>query len=319
MIICGIDFDLIDSIEQITIADSFVKGGNKIGTGHGEAKLYVGQITDNRTQEFFNLNPQNKPIKCFILKDDLYRYLLDTKIEYQHPTQNYQSASLMPMLWQKRLENLSSKNNVLEFELINTNVTPPRIYLNTPNTNDENYNLIREFALPNLSYLSCLKLRDKRTYQIYFYFRIFADLSYLSNNTLMENEIIENPIMAKNIRDGQAKYRQILLLECPFCPVTMVNYDRLLIASHIKPYAHCNDYEKYDPKNGLMLTPTIDKLFDKGFITFNINKQIVLSPWLSKHTFRCLNLTEGTIYPNLPFDEKRIAYIQYHNQSVFKA
>ena len=37
-------YEVMDSLSNITLADSFVK--NKIGTGHGEAKLYVGNVLE---------------------------------------------------------------------------------------------------------------------------------------------------------------------------------------------------------------------------------------------------------------------------------
>lgn len=318
MFVCGIEYELLETKEKITIADSFIKGGNKIGDGHGEAKLYVGQKTDNFTLDFFDLTYNTtRPIKCFITRQDLLQYLYDTADEYKFPTQNYISKSDMPNLWQNRLDKISLLPDLLEFELFYQNeIQGPRIYLNSQNRNDINYTLIREISLPNLSFLSCLKLKRLSDNQLFFYFRIFADLP------TTENKILENSTeiaQIKKIRIGQAKYRELLLKECPFCPITMVNYDRLLVASHIKPYAKCNEQEQYDPKNGLMLTPTIDKLFDQGFISFNENKKILLSPWISKHTFNCLNLAPNQIYQNLPFDDKRLFYMEYHNKSVFKA
>ena len=48
----------------------------------------------------------------------------------------------------------------------------------------------------------------------------------------------------------------------------------LLIASHIKPWHVCDDKERLDKFNGLMLSPNIDALFDNGLITFDINGTI---------------------------------------------
>lgn len=62
---------------------------------------------------------------------------------------------------------------------------------------------------------------------------------------------------SKNIRqarDGQGKYREQLLEQCHFCPITMISDERLLIASHIKPWAASNDTEKTDPCNGYMIS-----------------------------------------------------------------
>ena len=75
-------------------------------------------------------------------------------------------------------------------------------------------------------------------------------------------------------REGQQKYREKLLEQCPYCPFTMVADDRLLIASHIKPWAVADEKERVDPCNGYMLTPTYDRLFDQGFITFTEDRHV---------------------------------------------
>lgn len=49
--LAGERYEVIDALNHITLADSFVK--NKIGCGHGEAKLYVGN-ENQRFQEFFD-------------------------------------------------------------------------------------------------------------------------------------------------------------------------------------------------------------------------------------------------------------------------
>ena len=42
----------IDALD-VTIADSFVVPSNKVESGHGEAKLYVGHRTSDSYREFF--------------------------------------------------------------------------------------------------------------------------------------------------------------------------------------------------------------------------------------------------------------------------
>ena len=119
-------------------------------------------------------------------------------------------------------------------------------------------------------------------------------------------------------RLGQGEYRRKLLEDCPFCPFTMVNDERLLIASHIKPWVKSDDTEKIDPKNGFTLTPTFDKLFDGGFITFTEDKKLVVSPFISPMNQNRLNIHDGLIIRKLPLDEKRWNYLQYHRENVFK-
>ena len=60
------------------------------------------------------------------------------------------------------------------------------------------------------------------------------------------------------------------------------------IASHIKPWSKCNNEERLDPFNGLMLAPNIDALFDSGLITFDADGTNKISPksiWKIKSGF----------------------------------
>ena len=119
-------------------------------------------------------------------------------------------------------------------------------------------------------------------------------------------------------REGQGKYREQLLLQCRYCPFTMIADERLLIASHIKPWAASDDDEKIDPNNGYMLSPLFDKLFDRGFITLTENKHLILSEFISPYTWKQLKLTNDTYIKALQMDDKRIEYLRFHQQSVFK-
>ena len=121
----------------------------------------------------------------------------------------------------------------------------------------------------------------------------------------------------KRARKGQGEYRKNLLKECPICPITLITDDRLLIASHIKPWVNSDNTEKTDTKNGFMFTPTYDFLFDKGFITFDNDKTITISPWLSKMTIFKLNLAPGKKYLHLPVEGREI-YLDYHRKNIFK-
>ena len=119
-------------------------------------------------------------------------------------------------------------------------------------------------------------------------------------------------------RVGQGKYREQLLEQCHFCPFTMISDERLLIASHIKPWAASDDKEKIDPYNGYMLSPLFDKLFDRGFITITEKRHIILSQYISAYTWKQLNLKNDSFFKAIPMDEKRIEYLKFHHQSVFK-
>ncbi len=316
-------FIVEDAIECITLADSFVK--NKIGSGHGESKLYVGQT--GRPEEFFG---DFDKIDCIVLKKDFRSYLIDAKQEYEIPQQEYLKKAEMPEIY---LENLglveSLRREVNHFHIYKVSVNPPRVYINS---NSEFYGLIRKLGLPNISYLSILKLKNSINNKVVYYFRMFIDYrndlgSYISPDEERQIQEIENSNASirerkalTNARVGQGEYREKLLLECPFCPFTMVNDERLLIASHIKPWASSNDSEKVDPKNGFILTPTYDRLFDKGFITFKDDKTLVVSPWLSPMNQKRLDIYTGKKIPALPLDDpQRLVYLAYHREHIFKS
>ena len=67
------------------------------------------------------------------------------------------------------------------------------------------------------------------------------------------------------------------------CCITGLADVRLLIASHIKPWAACdNGNERTDTANGLCLNALHDRAFDKGLITLDGEMRVVVSKAL-KH------------------------------------
>lgn len=73
-------------------------------------------------------------------------------------------------------------------------------------------------------------------------------------------------------RKGQGQFRKNVQRLERFCRVTKVNRPEHLRASHCKPWRDCeNADERLNGENGLLLTPSIDHLFDRGFISFEDN------------------------------------------------
>ena len=60
--------------------------------------------------------------------------------------------------------------------------------------------------------------------------------------------------------------------------MTRVDRPEHLRASHCKPWRDASNEERLDGDNGLLLTPTIDHLFDRGFISFESNGRLLISP-----------------------------------------
>jgi len=83
-------------------------------------------------------------------------------------------------------------------------------------------------------------------------------------------------------RIGQGVFRERLIKYWGACSVTGCEELDILIASHIKPWRDCpTHHEAINMTNGLLLIPNLDSLFDKGFISFNSDGAILLSPQLS--------------------------------------
>jgi putative restriction endonuclease len=83
-------------------------------------------------------------------------------------------------------------------------------------------------------------------------------------------------------RIGQGTFRDKVLRHWTGCAVTGFSDTSLLVASHIKPWKKSTNSERLDEWNGLLLSPNLDKAFDKGFITFESDGAIRLSPLLAE-------------------------------------
>ena len=108
----------------------------------------------------------------------------------------------------------------------------------------------------------------------------------------------------------------------PQCPFTLITEERLLIASHIKPYIDCinegrND-QALDPLNGLSLSPTYDKLFDQGFITFTDSGELICGTELNDITWSRLQINPVSKKKMRIFPENREEFLEYHRRHVFQ-
>lgn len=117
-------------------------------------------------------------------------------------------------------------------------------------------------------------------------------------------------------RLGQGEFRKRLLKLWGECSVTGVANPKLLRASHIKPWSESSNAERLDPLNGLLLTPSLDHLFDAGFITFDALGKIVISKSLSDKEQQILGLSHKM---SLRKNISGIApYLDFHRRVIFK-
>lgn len=314
---------VIDTIEGITIADSFVLK-NKTGDGHGEARLYIGPQKDTHYDDFF----ENFKRPFFFLKQDFSKYLDDAAYEYKNMEQHYKHD--ISVYWENHVSELNKRSEDVFYFSMHKAVgdqDSARYYIRSE---DEIYGCMRLIALPQISYLSVLKLKKVSDSEVYFYCRLFLDYTYNSSNhpkkiARAEKEIADRSDISATEKEqltkariGQGKFRENLLKESVICPLTDITDDRLLVASHIKPWAISDAFERTDFKNGLLLTPTYDKLFNDGYISFHDDGTVLISPYISPLTVKKLK----HLLPNkkymLPKTDGRDVYLKYHRENIFK-
>ena len=117
-------------------------------------------------------------------------------------------------------------------------------------------------------------------------------------------------------RRGQGIFRTNVRLNESQCRITGVSNPNFLIASHIKPWSVSNDKEKLDGNNGLLLSPHVDSLFDKGWISFQDNGDILVSTLLDKDIFKKWSLDRVSNVGR--FSLKQSIYLDYHRTNRFK-
>ncbi len=148
---------------------------------------------------------------------------------------------------------------------------------------------------------------------------IFSLLDYDEEKlNLIEDENVGKTSRQRvsNMRIGQSKFRDKLLKLFKKCPITGISEKRILNASHIKPWAVSYNVERMDVYNGFIFSPTIDKLFDKGLITFGDNRAIIVSNTISESNRAKLGLKSGNKYPELDTNGRE-KYLDYHRKNIF--
>jgi len=118
-------------------------------------------------------------------------------------------------------------------------------------------------------------------------------------------------------RVGQGSYRNKLLeLWDGRCSVTGSDVAEVLIASHAKPWSDSTNEERLDPFNGFLLAASVDRLFDKGLISFADDGLIMVSNQLTDDQLRALSLSRATRLTKI--DDRHRVYLKAHRELKFK-
>jgi hypothetical protein len=118
------------------------------------------------------------------------------------------------------------------------------------------------------------------------------------------------------VRRKQRIFRANVLEVETCCRVTGVENPEFLNASHMKPWIDSDHREKVSGCNGLMLTPSIDRLFDRHFISFEDSGKLLVSKRLPPEVLEAL-ITFGKVKEKA-FYPQQLKFIAYHRERFYK-
>lgn len=118
-------------------------------------------------------------------------------------------------------------------------------------------------------------------------------------------------------RRGQGLFKQNVQKIETSCRVTKVDRSEHLRASHCKPWRDASNSERLDGENGLLLTPAIDHLFDRGFISFENNGDLLVSPVAHSLSLQRMGVDVGQKINVGVFSQGQRSYLDFHRDNVF--
>lgn len=118
-------------------------------------------------------------------------------------------------------------------------------------------------------------------------------------------------------RRGQGRFKENVGRLERACRISGVGNPTHLIASHIKPWRESNDDERLTSANGLLLTPSIDHLFDRGFISFADEGEVLISPVADSDSLNRMGVVEGRPVLGGPFHSEQRHFLEYHRKEIF--
>lgn len=119
-------------------------------------------------------------------------------------------------------------------------------------------------------------------------------------------------------RRGQGRFRDNVQSIERACRVTKVERLEHLIASHIQPWRDSDNHQRLDGENGLLFTPTVDHLFDKGFISFENSGQLIVSPVADSKSLKRMGVDpDGRVNVGAFFEGQR-HFLDFHRENVLR-
>jgi hypothetical protein len=118
-------------------------------------------------------------------------------------------------------------------------------------------------------------------------------------------------------RRGQGRFREHVQAIETRCRITGVERPEHLRASHIKPWRDSTNEERLAGDNGLLLTPSIDHLFDRGFLSFTGSGRLLVSPVAHRESLSKMGVAVDRAHEVGGFTRAQEEFLVYHRDAVF--
>lgn len=148
---------------------------------------------------------------------------------------------------------------------------------------------------------------------------------------LLAGEAVTVRMAEQAVRMGQHRFAVSVLENyshscafCGFAPRSLPKH-KLLVASHIKPWADSDDRERLDPRNGVAACPTHDAAFDTGLITVNGGLRVHRAPRLKESArtdpgverYFGTALRSSLIVPDAG-EPPGVSYLTWHRDHIYR-
>ena len=272
---------VIASWKPIKVADYFVVKANKLTTrkGNGENVLYVG-AEGSELSAFFGATRIG--LAGFVHRRCLLDLLDSLKDQYQVGFARFRGDKTLPRLWVKRRnELLALQDAPLRFQFSHaSHRAGERVFISS---GDPAWDFLQSIPLSGSAWIQIEKIAVGKSSEFRFRLIPIAGPTTSISGTRLDRQLESKEIAAIRrepiavteretlilARRGQGRFRQELMARGAICLVSGTTTPSMLIASHIKEWARCSNTERLDPFNGILLSPSLDRLFDLKLATID--------------------------------------------------
>nr|WP_238337630.1 HNH endonuclease [Pseudomonas sp. SWRI51] len=138
-----------------------------------------------------------------------------------------------------------------------------------------------------------------------------VEVDSLENEALTETEKQQ----LTRARIGQGVFRQRVAKIESRCRLTGVDNLAFLVASHIKPWRDATNEERLSGDNGLLLSPHVDKLLDRGWISFTNEGALLIAPGAAS-VVAAWGLPARV--QGKAFNSVQTEFLEYHRNNIFQ-